>query len=134
VEGGLLLDVVVGESTTILELLSSENQALLVRGDTLLVLNLGLDIVDGIRGLDLKSDGLAGEGLDEDLHRGNKCVMSTMYVLCCTECVLMIDETPSSLENRMNEGEGKERRSKGRWRWERCLSTGTTRCWWKART
>ena len=34
----------------------------------LLVLDLGLDIVDGVRRLDLKGDGLAREGLDEDLH------------------------------------------------------------------
>ena len=31
-------------------------------------MDLGLDIVDGVRGLDLESDGLASEGLDEDLH------------------------------------------------------------------
>jgi len=68
VESGLLLDVVVGEGAAILELLTSEDQALLVTGDTLLVLNLGLDIVDGVRRLNLKSDGLAGESLDEDLH------------------------------------------------------------------
>jgi hypothetical protein len=37
VEGGLLLDVVVGKSTAILELLASEDQTLLVGGDTLLV-------------------------------------------------------------------------------------------------
>ena len=37
VKGGLLLDVVVGKSTAILELLASEYQTLLVRGDTLLV-------------------------------------------------------------------------------------------------
>ena len=37
VKGGLLLDVVVRKSATILELLTSEDQTLLVRGDTLLV-------------------------------------------------------------------------------------------------
>lgn len=37
VEGGLLLDVVVRKSTAVLELLTSEDQTLLVRGDTLLV-------------------------------------------------------------------------------------------------
>ena len=31
-------------------------------------MNLGLDIVDGVRRLNLKSDGLAGESLDKDLH------------------------------------------------------------------
>ena len=37
VKGGLLLDVVVGKSTAVLKLLAGEDQALLVRGDTLLV-------------------------------------------------------------------------------------------------
>lgn len=43
---------------------------LLVGGDTLLVLDLGLDILDGVGRLHLKSDGLACEGLHEDLHLG----------------------------------------------------------------
>ena len=63
-----LLDVVVGQGSAILELLAGEDQSLLVRGDALLVLDLGLDIVNGVGGLDLKGDGLAREGLDEDLH------------------------------------------------------------------
>jgi hypothetical protein len=46
-------------------LLSSEDQTLLVRGDSLLVLDLGLDIVDRIGGLDLEGDSLARKGLDE---------------------------------------------------------------------
>ena len=60
-----LLDVVVGESTAILELLAGEDQALLVRWNALLILDLRLDIVDGVGGLDLKGDGLARKGLDE---------------------------------------------------------------------
>merc|ERR1712190_706731 len=68
VEGGLLLDVVVGEGPAVLKLLASEDQPLLVRGDALLVLDLGLDVLDGVGGLDLKGDGLASQGLDEDLH------------------------------------------------------------------
>merc|ERR1711972_513573 len=72
VEGGLLLDVVVGEGPSVLKLLASEDQPLLVRGDALLVLDLGLDVLDGVGGLDLKGDGLASEGLDEDLHTSPK--------------------------------------------------------------
>ena len=67
-EGGLLLDVVVRESSAVLELLSSEDQALLVGRDALLVLDLGLHVVDGVRWLDLEGDSLASERLDEDLH------------------------------------------------------------------
>jgi len=67
-ESRLLLNVVVGESAAILELLTSEDQALLVWGNAFLVLDLGLDVVDGVGRLDLKGNGLASEGLDKDLH------------------------------------------------------------------
>ena len=64
-EGGLLLDVIIRESATIFKLLAGEDQALLVRWNTLLILDLGLNIIDCIRGLDFKGDGLAREGLDD---------------------------------------------------------------------
>merc|ERR1719486_1519435 len=67
-EGALLLDVVVGESSSVLQLLSSEDQPLLIWGDSLLVLDLSLDVLNGVRGFDLEGDGLASQGLDEDLH------------------------------------------------------------------
>ena len=67
-EGGLLLDVVVGEGSAVLELLAGEDEALLIRRDPLLVLNLGLDLLDCVSVLNVQSDRLAGEGLDEYLH------------------------------------------------------------------
>jgi len=67
-KSGFLLDVVIRQCAAILKLLASEDQSLLVRRNAFLILDLGLDIVDGIGGLDLKSDGLASEGLYEDLH------------------------------------------------------------------
>lgn len=48
-ESRFLLDVVIAQSAAILKLLSGENETLLVGRDTFLVLNFGLDIVDGIR-------------------------------------------------------------------------------------
>merc|ERR1711924_400036 len=68
VEGRLLLDVVILEGAAILELLASEDKALLVRGDSLLVLDLGLDGLNGVGTLHLKGDGLPRQCLDEDLH------------------------------------------------------------------
>jgi hypothetical protein len=62
-ESALLLDIVIRKSAPILELLSGEDQALLVRGNSLLILNLGLDIIDRIGGLDLERDGLASEAI-----------------------------------------------------------------------
>jgi len=67
-KSGLLLDVVVGEGSAVFELLSSEDESLLIRWDTFLVLDLSLDVLDGVGWLDLKSDCLTGEGLDENLH------------------------------------------------------------------
>ncbi len=48
-EGGLLLNVVVTQGAAILELLAGEDESLLILGDALLVLNLGLDILDCVR-------------------------------------------------------------------------------------
>ena len=36
--------------------------------NALLILNLGLDIVDGVGALYLESDGLSSQSLDKDLH------------------------------------------------------------------
>jgi len=68
VKSGLFLNVIIGESPAILKLLSGENEALLIRGDSLLVLDLGLDVIDGIGRLHLEGDGLAGKGLHKYLH------------------------------------------------------------------
>ena len=64
----LLLNIIVRECAPILELLAGKNETLLIRRDALFVLNLGLDVVNGVRGLNLERDSLAGESLDEDLH------------------------------------------------------------------
>jgi len=48
VQGGLLLDVVVREGSAILQLLASEDQTLLIRGDTFLILDLLLHGLDGV--------------------------------------------------------------------------------------
>lgn len=63
-----LLNVVVGKSAAILELLASKDQALLVGGNALLILDLLLDTFDGVRRLDLEGNSLTRKGLHEDLH------------------------------------------------------------------
>jgi len=68
VESRFLLDVVIGQSPAVLELLSSKDETLLIRGNSLLVLDFLLHVVNGVRGLDIKGNGLSGEGLYEDLH------------------------------------------------------------------
>merc|ERR1712072_1601418 len=70
VQRRLLLDVVVGKSAAVLQLLAGEDQTLLIRRDALLVLNLLLDGLDGVRRVHVQGDRLAREGLDEDLHAG----------------------------------------------------------------
>jgi hypothetical protein len=56
------------QSASILQLLTSEDETLLIRRNTFLVLDLGLDIVNGVRRLNLKGDRLPRERLHEDLH------------------------------------------------------------------
>jgi len=68
VKGRLLLNVVIGESATVLELFAGENQPLLIGWDSFLVLDLSLDVFDAVRWFDLQGDGLAGQGLNENLH------------------------------------------------------------------
>ena len=58
-ESRFLLNVVIGKGAAVLELLSGENQTLLIWGNSLLILNLSLHVLDGIRGLDIESDRLS---------------------------------------------------------------------------
>merc|ERR1719248_561100 len=94
VESALLLNVVVTQGASILQLLASEDQTLLVRRNTLLVLNLGLDILDGVRRLNIQSDGLAGQCLYEDLHTSAQTkhqVESTLLLnVVVTQCASVL--------------------------------------------
>ena len=74
-ERRLLLNIVVGQRSSILELFAGEDQTLLIRGDALLVLDLRLDVVDGVAGLDIECDGLTREGFDEYLHGCSKLLI-----------------------------------------------------------
>lgn len=63
------MSTTIGERTAVLESFSSEDETLSIKGYSLLVLYLaGLDVIDGVGGLDLESDRLACEGFDEHLH------------------------------------------------------------------
>ncbi len=64
----LLLDVVVRQRPSVLELLAREDETLLIRRDALLVLDLSLHILDGVGRLDLERDRFARQSLDENLH------------------------------------------------------------------
>jgi len=67
-ERRLLLDVVVGEGAAVLELLTSENETLLVGRNTLLVLDLCFHVLDGVGALDIQGNGFTRKCLHEDLH------------------------------------------------------------------
>jgi len=67
-QGRLLLNIVITKSSPILELLSGENKTLLIRRNSLLVLDLGLYVVDRIRRFHVKCDSLSRKSLYEDLH------------------------------------------------------------------
>ena len=61
VESWFLLDVVVSYCSVVLECLSCEDESLLVVGDSFFVLDLGLDVFDGVCVGDVEGDGFSGE-------------------------------------------------------------------------
>merc|ERR1719187_1816144 len=56
-KGRFLLNIVIRKCAAIFQLFASKNQPLLIRWNPLLVLDLCLDILDGVRGLDLEGNG-----------------------------------------------------------------------------
>ena len=69
VECRLRPDVVMRQRAAVLDLLAREDEALLVRRDTLHVQDLLLDALAHVRRLDVEGDGLVRKEFDEDLHR-----------------------------------------------------------------
>merc|ERR1712048_255367 len=67
-ESRLFLDVVIRKRASIFQLLTSEDQSLLLRGNSFLVLDFGLDVLNSVIWLDVQGDRFSREGLDEDLH------------------------------------------------------------------
>lgn len=81
VECRFLLDVVITQGPSILELFACEDETLLIRRDAFLVLDLCLDIINRIRRFHVESDCLARQRLDKDLH-GDR-VSVCLRVCCC---------------------------------------------------
>ena len=71
--------------------MSSSIVPLLIWRNTLLVLDLSLDILNGVRRLNLKSDGLTRKGFYEDLHpqltnfSSCRSVVKTIYSIAYLE-------------------------------------------------
>jgi len=71
-KSGFLLDVVVGESSPVLQLFACEDQSLLVWRNSFLVLNLGFHVLNGVGGFNLEGDRLPSQSLHEDLHSSSQ--------------------------------------------------------------
>merc|ERR1719336_2976474 len=68
----LLLDVVIGKSSSVFQLLSSKDQSLLIWRNSFLILNLGLHVLNRVGRFNLKGDGFSSQSLDEDLHSSSQ--------------------------------------------------------------
>ncbi len=66
------MDVVVREGSVVLKLLSCKDESLLVWRNSFLVLDLGFHVVDSVSGLDVESNGLSSQSLDENLHSSSE--------------------------------------------------------------
>merc|ERR1719499_2781270 len=84
VQSRLLLDIVIRKSTAILQLFTSKDKTLLIRWNTFLVLDLGFDVRDSVRGFDIERDRLSCQGFDENLHSSSE----SQYQV---ECRLLLD-------------------------------------------
>mmetsp|Transcript_13779 Transcript_13779/g.19310 ORF Transcript_13779/g.19310 Transcript_13779/m.19310 type:complete len:269 (+) Transcript_13779:538-1344(+) len=109
VKGGLLLDVVVSKGASVFKLLSSEDEALLIRRNSFLILDLLLHSVDGIRRVDIKSDGFASQSLHENLHRSttkaedevkSRLLLDVVVCQCATILKLLTSEDETLLIRR----------------------------------
>ena len=80
----LFLDIVVWEGSSVFELFTSKDESLLVRRDSLFVLNFAFDVFNGVRSVNVKSNCFSSEGFDEDLH-------STSESEDKVECWLFLD-------------------------------------------
>ena len=65
-ESRILMDFVVGEDSAVLELIASEDESHLIGRDAVLVLDLCLDVFNGVRELDLKGGAQTSDMLQED--------------------------------------------------------------------
>jgi len=87
---------VIGKGSTVFQLLSGEDESLLIRGNTLLVLNLALDIVNRVGRLDFEGDGLSSQGLDEDLHTSSQSedkVESGLLLNVCLSAEVFVNKS-----------------------------------------
>jgi hypothetical protein len=63
VKSRFLLNVVIRKSATVFELLPREDKTLLIRWNTLFILDLRLHVVNCVARLDFQSDGFASEAI-----------------------------------------------------------------------
>uniref|UniRef100_A0A1L8E847 Putative ubiquitin/40s ribosomal protein s27a fusion n=1 Tax=Haematobia irritans TaxID=7368 RepID=A0A1L8E847_HAEIR len=71
-KGRLLLNIVVGQSTTIFQLFTGKDQTLLIWRNTFLVLNLSLNVFNSIGWFDLQCNGFTSQSFNENLHTTTK--------------------------------------------------------------
>ncbi|WVZ09607.1 hypothetical protein V8G54_014137, partial [Vigna mungo] len=72
VQSRFLLDVIISKGSPIFQLLPSKDKPLLVWWNSLFVLDLCLDIINGIRAFNFQSNGLSCQRLYKNLHSTTK--------------------------------------------------------------
>ncbi len=68
VQSGFFLDVVVRQGSAVFQLFSGENQSLLVRRNSFLVLDFGFHVFDRVAGLHVEGNGFSSKSFHENLH------------------------------------------------------------------
>ncbi len=68
VQSGFFLNVVVRQSSSVFQLFSSEDQSLLIRRNSFLVLDFGFHVFNGVRGFNIEGYGFSSKSFHENLH------------------------------------------------------------------
>merc|ERR1712073_22856 len=71
-EGRFFLTVVFRQGSAFFPLFTGKDQPLLVWRNSLFVLDFGLYVLNGVRGLNLQGNGLSGERFHKNLHSSSK--------------------------------------------------------------
>ena len=80
VQRGLLGDVVVAQRAIVFQWLAAPDESLLVRGNALPVVDLGLDVPNAVRGIHVEGNRLPRQRPDEDRHGVAQCIAVSCVV------------------------------------------------------
>ena len=79
-QSGFLLDIVIGQASSVFQLLTGEDESLLIRWNSFFILDLGLDVFNRIAGFDIECNSFSCKCFDEYLHNVTESIWTPFIV------------------------------------------------------